>query len=134
MTDVQFEAASMVVLSFSRDGATPRIDSQSASDAHSIARPDLTCDIAVIDEGATLARSEIIFLIVTSGSLRHSCSGPSRRKRRLSSFGDSCMAGFFCTAGLRIVVAAGGVGSFAVSLAIVTHGDLASCGLLGRAK
>lgn len=134
MTDVQSDAASMVVLSFSKDGATPRIDSLSASNAHSIARPDLTCEIAVIAEAATPARSEIISLIANSYNLRHSCSGPSRRKRHLSSFGISCIAGFFCITGLRIVVAAGGVGSLAALLAIVTQGDLTSFGLLGRAR
>ena len=71
MTDVQSEKGSIAISSFWSAGPTLRIDSLSASEAHSIARPDLTFVIAIIAEGVTPAFSVKSFLIVTGDSLDH---------------------------------------------------------------
>lgn len=52
MTDVQSDAASIRTLTLCKDYPTLRIDSLNASDARSIARPDLTCVIVRVSEEA----------------------------------------------------------------------------------
>lgn len=57
MIEVQSEAGSIEMSCFWREAPTLRIVSLSASDAHSIARPDLTCVIAMNAEGAVKVMS-----------------------------------------------------------------------------
>lgn len=108
--------------------------SPSASDTHSITRPDLPCASAMIADGAIPDLSVKFFFIMKGDSFRHNCSFPIRRKSLLSSLGGSCRAASVCVAALRFTRLNGGYGSLAAFRAAMAHGNALTCGFYGSTR